>query len=47
MFAHTYFPQANIEYVANFGDKGNLAAPPAKQLIVGPLRAAYFMPLLM
>jgi carbonic anhydrase len=30
------FLQANVEYVAGFGDKGNLALPPAKKLIVGP-----------
>jgi hypothetical protein len=36
MSAHTHFPQANAEYVANFGDKGSLGLPPAKKLIVGP-----------
>jgi carbonic anhydrase len=30
------FIQANAGYVANFGDKGSLALPPAKKLIVGP-----------
>ncbi|KAI0045951.1 carbonic anhydrase [Auriscalpium vulgare] len=28
------FPQANDKYVASFGDKGSLALPPARQLIV-------------
>ncbi|KIM85456.1 hypothetical protein PILCRDRAFT_5756 [Piloderma croceum F 1598] len=30
----TQFIQANADYVANFGDKGSLALPPAKKLIV-------------
>jgi carbonic anhydrase len=30
------FAQANAEYVASFGDKGGLALPPAKKLVVGP-----------
>jgi len=32
--AHSTFPKNNDTYVANFGDKGTLALPPAKRLAV-------------
>ncbi|KAF7352384.1 Carbonic anhydrase [Mycena venus] len=31
---HTEFVKRNEQYVASFGDKGNLAIPPAKKLII-------------
>ncbi|KAJ6560429.1 carbonic anhydrase [Mycena capillaripes] len=31
---HTEFVKRNEQYVASFGDKGNLAMPPAKKLII-------------
>ncbi|KAJ7682294.1 carbonic anhydrase [Mycena polygramma] len=31
---HTEFAKRNEEYVASFGDKGNLAMPPAKKLAI-------------
>jgi hypothetical protein len=34
---HTEFVKHNEHYVANFGNKGNLAMPPAKKLIIGRL----------
>ncbi|OSD05891.1 carbonic anhydrase [Trametes coccinea BRFM310] len=34
MSAHKDFQKANDEYVANFGDKGNLPLPPSKKLLI-------------
>ncbi|KAL7285767.1 hypothetical protein ACG7TL_000876 [Trametes sanguinea] len=34
MSAHEDFKKANDEYVANFGDKGNLPLPPSKKLLI-------------
>lgn len=34
MSAYKDFAKANEEYVANFGDKGNLPLPPSKKLLI-------------
>lgn len=34
-YAHARFEEGNSPYVANFEDKGKLAIPPAKRLIIG------------
>ena len=35
MSAYQDFAKANDEYVATFGDKGNLPLPPSKKLLIG------------